>query len=256
MTSLMSRTVPPSGGADEETVQLERKLFLRRRRWGRLRRVRPLIALVVGVLLVAAGVWTVWFSPLLAADRVDVTGTRVLAPVVVREAAQVPMGHPLARIDLNAIRVRVAALPAVQDVRVSRAWPHGVAIRITERVAVAVVPRGSGFQGLAADGVLFRSYDARPPGLPVVRDLPGADTAARREAARVVGSLPPDVLSRVDHVSVRTIDDIRLVMRSGRLVNWGDSTQSVQKAEVLSALMRLKSSEIDVRVPGRPTTRP
>ena len=37
---------------------------------GRLRRVRPLLALVVAVLLVAAGVWTVWFSPLLAAHRV------------------------------------------------------------------------------------------------------------------------------------------------------------------------------------------
>jgi cell division septal protein FtsQ len=256
MTSLMSRPVPPSGGADEETVQLERKLFRRRRRWGRLRRVRPLVALVLAVLLVAAGVWAVWFSPLLAANHVDVTGTRALAPVVVRNAAQVPLGHPLARVDLNAVRTRVAALPEVKDVRVTRAWPHGVSIRVTERTAVAVVPRGSGFQGLAADGVLFRTYDARPPGLPVVRDLPGADTEARREAARVVGSLPAAVLSRVDHVSVRTIDDIQLVMRSGRQVMWGDSTQSVQKAEVLTALMRLKSSEIDVRVPGRPTTRP
>ena len=104
--------------------------------------------------------------------------------------------------------------------------------------------------------MLFRSYDARPPGLPVIRDENGADTDALQEAARVVGSLPPGVLARVDHVSVATIDQIRLVMRSGRLVMWGDATRSEQKAEVLGVLMRHKSSVIDVRVPGRPTTRP
>ena len=64
------------------------------------------------------------------------------------------------------------------------------------------------------------------------------------------------MLTRVDHVSVATIDQIQLVMRSGRLVMWGDSTHSAQKAEVLTVLMRQKSSVIDVRVPGRPTTRP
>ena len=90
----------------------------------------------------------------------------------------------------------------------------------------------------------------------MIRDRKGADTAALQEAARVVGALPPAVLARVDHVSVATIDQIRLVMRSGRLVKWGDAAQSAKKAEVLAVLMRQKSSVIDVRVPGRPTTRP
>jgi len=45
-------------------------------------------------------------------------------------------------------------------------------------------------------------------------------------------------------------------MRSGRLVKWGDAEQSAKKAEVLAVLMRQSSSMIDVRVPGRPTTRP
>ena len=119
-----------------------------------------------------------------------------------------------------------------------------------------MVPRSGGFRGLAPDGVLFRSYDARPPGLPVIRDQKDADTDALQEAARVVSALPPAVLARVDHVSVATIDRIRLVMRSGRLVKWGDSARSAQKAEVLGVLMRQKSSVIDVRVPARPTTRP
>jgi cell division protein FtsQ len=207
-------------------------------------------------LLLVAGAYVVWFSPLLATEQVSVTGTDALAPVQVREAAQVPIGEPLARLDLDAVRGRVASLPEVKSVRVTRAWPHGVSIAVTERVAVAVVPRAGGFRGLAPDGVLFRTYDARPPGLPVIRDQKGADAAALQEAARVVSALPPAVLARVDHVSVATIDQIRLVMRSGRLVKWGDAEQSAKKAEVLAVLMRQSSSMIDVRVPGRPTTRP
>lgn len=258
MSSLMSRGGQPTGqaGPDEETIQLERRLFESRRRSRRLGRLRPLLVLLLGLLLVVTGGYVVWFSGLLSVDRVEVTWTTLVAPVRIRETAHVPLGRPLARVDLDAIRERVSTLPAVRSVRVSRHWPHQVRIDVTERVAVAVVPRGVGFRGLAADGVLFRTYDGRPAGLPEIEDKKGADKRALQEAARVVGSLPPEVLRRVDHVSVATIDQIKLVMRSGRLVVWGNSSQSARKARVLAVLMKRPSSVIDVSVPGRPTARP
>jgi len=258
MSNLMSRGRHPVGqaGPDEETIQLERQLFERKRRSSRRGRRWPLLAIMLVALLALAGVYVVWFSSVLSVDKVQVTGTTMVAPVLIRETAQVPLGRPLARVDLEAIRARVSTLPAVKSVRVSRHWPHQVRIDVTERIAVAVVPRGQGFRGLAADGVLFRSYDARPAGLPQVKDEKGAGKGALQEAARVVGSLPPQVLSRVDHVSVASIDEIKLVMRSGRLVVWGNSSLSAQKAEVLAVLMKRPSSVIDVSVPGRPTTRP
>ena len=125
MTSLMSRP-GPAGDPDEETIALERKLFRKRRRWVRLGRVRSWIAVLLVVVLLAAGAYVVWFSPFLAAEQVSVAGTDVLAPVEVREAAAVPIGQPLARLDLDAVRGRVGALPEVKSVRVTRAWPHGV----------------------------------------------------------------------------------------------------------------------------------
>lgn len=242
-------------GPDEETVRLERDLFEQRRRsLRRPRRKRILVALVLVVVLVA-GVWAVGFSSLLAVRSVEVSGAEQVAPPEVRAAAAAPIGRPLARVDLDAIRERVSAMPAIASVRVSRAWPHAVRVAVTERVAVAVVPRANGFRGLAADGVLFKAYAKRPPGLPEIQDQKGADKDALREAALVVGSLPGDVLRRVAHVSVKSIDEIRLVMRSGRLVVWGNSSQSQQKAAVLTVLLERASSQIDVSVPGRPTTR-
>lgn len=238
-------------GPDEETVVVARSRFAPPRRRRRTRWVLAVLA-VVGVV---AAAYVVWFSSLLAVQQVQVDGTSYLAPVQVRAVAKVPTGRPLARVDLAAIRERVTVMPAVASVRVSRAWPHGVRIEVTERTAVAVVPQGSRFRGLSADGVLFREYDGRPAGLPEVQDE-GADRDARTEAARVVGALPPDLLGRVDHISVKTIDQIRLTLRNGRQVIWGSSAGSAEKAQVLAALVKHPSSVIDVSVPGRPTTRP
>jgi len=38
-------------------------------------------------------------------------------------------------------------------------------------------------------------------------------------------------------------------------VSWGSAEHSAQKAEVLAVLLQQKAREIDVSVPGRPTTR-
>lgn len=258
MSSLMSRRRHPAdqAGPDEETIALERRLFEQRRRSQRTGRLWPLVAALLAALVVVAGGYVVLFSGLLTAQQVQVTGASYVAPAQVRRAAQVPLGKPLARVDLTAIRSRVSRLPAVKSVQVSRAWPHTVRIAVTERVAVAVVPRGSGFRGLSADGVLFRSYGTRPAGLPEIRAQQNAGKDALQESARVVGSMPPALLRRVDHVTVATIDQIKLVMRGGRQVDWGNSSRSAQKAEVLGVLMKRPASQIDVSVPGRPTTRP
>ena len=67
--SLMSRP-GSSAGPDEETIALERKLFRKRRRWGRLGRMRPWLGALLAVVLLVAGAYVVWFSPLLATEEV------------------------------------------------------------------------------------------------------------------------------------------------------------------------------------------
>ena len=251
---------PPTEGPDdapdaERTVRIARKRFVRRqwaRRWLAWRRV------VVAVLLlglVAGSVWLVFFSSVLAVSGVQVVGTEVLDPRVVRRVADVPTGSPLATVDLDAITRRVRGLPAVKSVDVSRSWPGSVRIDVTERQAVAVVERGSSLRGLDDQGVMFRRYPSRPSSLPVIRmsGRPPADALA--EAARVAGSLPAAIAAHVDYVEVRTVDTISLRLRNGRTVLWGSADGSAAKARVLAVLLQLKASMYDVSVPGQPVIR-
>jgi cell division protein FtsQ len=240
---------------EEETVTVAGRDFARRRWSRRLRRLRPFLyaALVLG--LVLTGVWLLLFSSVLTVREVSVTGNRTISPVRVEAVAKAPMGRQLARADLDAVRARVETIAAVKSVSVSRSWPHTVAIAITERTPVAVVDRGAGLQAVDEDGVLFGHYPRKPADLPLLETAPDVKAEALAEAARVVTSLRPDIQVLLDRVQVESVDRIRLLLDGGRTVMWGSAEDSAQKAEVLAVLLDRDAKQIDVSVPGRPTTR-
>jgi cell division protein FtsQ len=227
---------------------------LRRRRWWR-GRLRLLVGCFVVVVLVVGGIWALYFSSWLTARQVEVTGVDSVNPVRVRALARVPLGRPLARVDLAAIQARVESIGAVERAEVSRSWPHAVHIAVTERTPVAVVDRGSGLQEVDADGVLFGSPGRRPDGMPLIKAEPSMDSTALAAAGRVAAALPADLAGRVDHLEVRSADDIALALRDGRTVVWGSSADSAEKAQVVAVLLQHKARVVDVSVPGRPTTR-
>lgn len=246
----MTQQVGP--GASEARAQ---RAFARRR-WARrwLSWRRALLALAT-LLALGLGAYAVWFSSWLAAEQVTVAGASQLAPDEVEQAAGVPLGEPLARVDLDAVRTRVSSLAMVSEVDVVRRWPHTVAITVVERQAVAVVQIGTALRGLDAEGVVFRDYATAPPDLPRVQTASGASSEALREAAAVVSALPEDLVPRVDFVSVASIDRIELALRDGRTVVWGSAEDSERKAEVLAVLLEQQARVYDVSVPATPTTR-
>jgi cell division protein FtsQ len=250
-------TIGTRPSQEERREQRARQRFARRqwaRRWMRWRVVAAVLALVV---LVATAVWLVFFSAVLVVSKVQVEGNRILGPDRVLAVAEVPMGEQLAVVDLEAISRRVAALAEVADVDVTRAWPDGIRIDVTERTAIAVVELGGRLRGLDAEGVVFRDYRSAPKGLPRVRPTTSTGSDALAEAAGVVAVLPGDLAARVDHVEVQTIDQITLVLRDGRQVLWGSAEQSELKARVLPELLAAQRAQVyDVSVPESPITRP
>ncbi len=246
---------PDPGVHDEQTALTTRRKFLRRRRARRWLVWRRLLGGVLAVALTAGAVWLVLFSSVLASAGTEVTGTDSLAQDRVVETAEVPLGVPLARLDLDAIEARVEALAAVRSAEVSRGWPDQVVIAVTERTPVAAVQWEGRWRGLDESGLLFRDFDRKPPELPVVQMRASTPVDALAEGAAVVSSLPEELLGRVEAFDVRSIDDITFRLKGGARVVWGSAEYSEAKAEVLGILLEQQARTYDVSAPGRPTTR-
>ncbi len=235
------------------TVDASVRLAAKRRE--RLRhRILVVSAAIVVMAAIAGAVWAVFFSPTFAVTTVSVTGTSVLTVDEVTAAAQVPLGTPLARLDTAAIASRVKQLKAVADVAVTRSPPHGVKIAVTERTAVYAVSSVSGFDLVDATGVPYTSVVDAPAGL-VIASITGDDERLRRDVATVVTALPKALRDRAVLITAQTPDSILIELRGGEQVVWGSAENSVQKAQVIAALLSVRASVYDVSSPSHPTTR-
>lgn len=248
----------PETQTREARAELRTRQRFARRQWARrwMRWKYVVVSVLLVALVVTAG-WLVFFSSTLAVSKVQVEGNQLLSDQKVLRIAAVPEGEQLAFVDLDDAARRVATLSEVKDVDVTRAWPDGVLITVTERTAIAVVDLAGKIRGLDEEGIVFRDYKSAPPGLPRVRPTTSAGTDALKEAAGVVSALPDDLAARVDHVEVQTIDQITLVLRDGRQVLWGSADESELKATVLVTLLLNQEAKVyDVSVPGSPVTKP
>jgi cell division protein FtsQ len=243
------------GKAPESGLDRARKAFARRQRARRWLTWRKVLAVVLAIALVGLGVYALYFSSWLRTEGTEVVGNDLVTDKQILAAAAVPTGGPLIDVDLRAIEKRVRSIGAVRQVDVSRKWPHEVRIEVVERKPVAVLNFGEKVYVLDAEGEPFQAPPRARDGLPRISVAGSSDKAALREGAAVVTALDGDVSSMVEYVEVRTVDDIQLHLRDDRLVKWGSSDQSDDKAAVLLQLLKRKASVYDVSVPGSPTTK-
>ncbi|MFF1283704.1 cell division protein FtsQ/DivIB [Streptomyces sp. NPDC058299] len=238
----------------------------------RTRRRRLLVLAAVAALLVLLGagaVWALYGSAWLRVDHVSVSGTRVLTPAQVREAAAVPVGEPMISADTDAVEARLRRkLPRIDTVDVVRSWPHGIGLKVIERTPVLLVRKNGNFVEIDDEGVRFATVSQAPKGVPALevsasRKGPGAASFRRfgvdrlvREAVRVAGDLPEPVLRVTRAVQVRSYDAISLEWGDGRTVAWGSGENGSAKARALTALMKAVpgARHFDVTVPTAPAS--
>ncbi|KOT29062.1 cell division protein FtsQ [Streptomyces caelestis] len=239
------------------------------RRFGR-RQVRRIIILAVALVFLGSGTfWLLYGSDLVRVERVSVSGTRVLTPAEVREAADVPLGEQLVSVDTDAIEARLSsALPRIDTVDVVRSWPHEITLEVTERTAVLLVHKGGKFIEVDEEGVRFATVSKAPEGVPALKlAVSGTGSAAAslrrfgedrltREAVRVAGAIPDPVAHATRSVKVRSYDDISLELADGRTVDWGSGEKGAEKGRALTALMKAESGarHFDVSVPTAPAS--
>lgn len=233
-------------------------LFRRRATAVRRRMLRLVLASVLAAGLVAGLVWLVAFSPVLAASTVRVEGAADADADAVLEAAAVPLGAPLARLDTGAIAARVQErAPFVRAAGVHRAWPDTVVVEVVPRTPLLAVRGPQGEVSLVDEqAVSFRDVDSVPAGLPVV-DRP-TDAAATEDALLAVIDalrlLRDDQRERVTDLRVSGYDQVSFTLGTVRVI-WGGRAEGAKKLAVLDALLRTNPALVDVSAPDTPITR-
>lgn len=230
-----------------------------------------IILLIAVVLVTAAALWLLYGSPWLRAEKVSVSGVRVLTDQQVRDAADVSVGSPLISIDTDAIEARLRRkLPRIDSVDVVRSWPHGIGLKVTERTPVLILKNtGNGGKYIEVDakGVRFATVSAAPRGVPTLElAVSGKSKAAVlrrfpvdrlvREAVGVAGDIPAAVRRDTRIVKVRSYDSISLELGGGRSVEWGSGEKGRAKARTLTALMKAApgARHFDVSAPIAPAS--
>lgn len=220
-----------------------------RRRGMRRRWVAALV-----VLAVLGGGYVLFFTSFLAVRSVEITGTDRVPVERVRELADIADRRPMLRVDTDGAEQRIAALPQVRYVEVSRSWPSTITIEVIERTPVAYFRAYNGVRLVDVEGVPFHPVSKAPAKLPELKlDKVAARDPTTRAAMAVLDRLPAGLRKWVKVVSAQSPGSVELTMANGKLVRWGDADQADRKAKVLKALLTRPGRVFDVSSPELPT---
>jgi cell division protein FtsQ len=234
-----------------------------------VRRRRRILGWGLAVIALAVGVAYLIRTPLFGLTAVRVTGTDAVAQAEVVEAARVRIGEPYLGLDLAAIRGRVAVLPRVAAVRVTRDYPSSLRIEVTERPPVASVSSDDVYWLVAADGTVLDTAGGRPADLPYVASVPLPDGVgpgsrlppgnALANALAALGGMAPELKRQVTGVNARTLDSLEFTLKDGTRVLYGLAVDQPAKDAAVQLVRRTLKREgreaqrIDVRNPATPT---
>jgi cell division protein FtsQ len=220
--------------------------------------VRGLKMLLLTVLLVIVAVGLaliLYFTPVMSARDIVVTGTGAVTREEVLDAAQVRPGTPLLQINTNQVADRVAAIRRVASARVQRQYPSALRITIVERVPLVVKDFSDGPHLFDRDGVDFATAPP-PPALPYIDVAdPGPGDPATKAALAVLLALRPEVEGQVGRIAAPSVSSITLTLGDGRVVIWGSTDRAEEKAEKLAALLTQPGRTYDISSPDLPTVK-
>ena len=222
---------------------------------GVVRGLKMVLATVV-VAIVGVGLGLVlYFTPVMSARNIVVTGTGAVTREEVLDAARVRPGTPLLQINTNQVADRVATIRRVASARVQRQYPSALRITIIERVPVVVKDFSDGPHLFDRDGVDFATGPP-PPALPYIDVAdPGPTDPATKAALQVLMALRPEVAGQVGRVAAPSVASITLTLGDGRVVIWGTTDRTEEKAEKLAALLTQPGRTYDVSSPDLPTVK-
>lgn len=205
-----------------------------------LTRARKLLYTALALAIIAVlYVVLVFFSPLLATQKITVRGTSLLETTQVEQKLEPLRGVPLTRIDEKKVRELLGQDNVIRSVQVESRPPHELVVTLKERTAVAVVKQGDTYHTVDSDGVsLLESATQPDTSVPLVR-FSGDDPQTSAEfhtISTALSAMPSELLAQVKEAGATSTSSITLTLRDNTTVQWGTAEESELKAKVLLSL--------------------
>ncbi len=218
-----------------------------------------------GVLALAAALYGGWLmlrdAPVFRVEKVQVTGlTGPVVPAVATRLEEAGRGMTTTHVDVAGLRQAVAAYTVVKGLAVHTEFPHGLSIRVTERLPVAALVVGGVRLGIAADGAVVHGLSGGTQSLPSLTAGEIPTTRALKDPASLDGleilDIAPAVLRRVIARVGQGPGGMTVYLRNGPPVYFGDTSRLHAKwasaARVLGDSQSRGAAYVDVRLPDRP----
>ena len=205
-----------------------------------LTRARKLLYTASALAIIAVlYVVLVFFSPLLATEKITVHGASLLETSQVEQKLEPLRGVPLTRIDEKKVRELIGQDNVIRSVQVESRPPHELVVTLKERTAVAVVKQGDTYHTVDSDGVsLLESATQPDTSVPLVR-FSGDDpktSAEFRTISTALSAMPSELLAQIKEAGATSTSSITLTLRDNTTVQWGTAEESELKAKVLLSL--------------------
>ena len=270
---LVAKTLRESAGtfgmaARPKVVDFTARAKERKRVNARIIIVRMLIALVSVLAVIGLG-WLLFCSPVLKlnATQISVDGLNGwVSEAEVRSLAVEQVDRSLLVVDTSKIASQAKGIPGVFDAKVSREFPHGLAISFTTQRPAAMLKTPSGT--VAAVDAQYRVLNvisqSDSVGIPVI-EVGDIESSVRnrsvKEAVKVLDALSESMRKQITKVTAKTQDSVTTELNDGEhSVVWGDSSNiELKKADVDKILSDPNvigdKQQVDVSSPYHPVLR-
>ena len=222
--------------------------------------------IVVGTSLSAFGallllVLATIFTPLLAVEKIEVTGITRLKEKSIVNALISQIGKPLPTISSADVAKSLESFPLIESFSIISLPPHTLRIQIAERQPIGVI-QISGTNYLYDPAGVRIGISNGSENLPMIAIEGSPEKSKQFKAAiDVLMALPASLLNRVAEINAKSKDDVTMRLRgyAGQRIIWGDGSDSVLKSRVLDALIanQKKTDRVtyDVSSPNAPVVR-
>ena len=178
-------------------------------------------------------------TPILAINKITVTGTQKVPEKQIQSVLKKYIGTPLPLINSQSVASDLAKFKLIESISIISQPPHELQVRIVERTPISVVVTG-GVGFLYDPSGIRLGVATGSEKLPTIIITGDPKTSKNyTQAIDVLLSLPSSLLEKVAYIQAKTRDNVTMSLRGNarQTIIWGDSTQSALKSRVLKVLL-------------------